>query len=80
MGIQSKVKTFGSMNPDSLVTLEGCKVEGSLAEAAPGSRFQFLRHGYFCVDTVDSRPGAPVFNRTVGLKDTWARMEKGRSG
>jgi glutaminyl-tRNA synthetase len=64
------------LNPASLVTLTGCRVEPSLARAAPGERFQFLRHGYFCVDTKDSRPGAPVFNRTVSLKDTWAKIEK----
>ena len=42
----------------------------------PGQRLQFLRNGYFCVDTEDSRPGAPVFNRTVTLKDTWAKIQK----
>ena len=47
--------------------------------AAPGSRYQFLRQGYFCVDSVDSSPGALVFNRTVSLRDTWARMEKVRN-
>jgi len=41
-----------------------------------GSRFQFLRHGYFCIDTVDSKPGNLVFNRTVGLRDSWAKIEK----
>jgi len=64
------------LNPDSLRALKGCKVEPSLAAAVPGARFQFLRHGYFCVDTVDSRPGAPVFNRTVSLRDSWAKIEK----
>ena len=66
-----------NINPDSLVTLRSCQVEPSLADAAPGSRYQFLRQGYFCVDSVDSSPGALVFNRTVSLRDTWARMEKG---
>ena len=46
-----------SLNPRSLEVLKGCKVEPGLAEAEPGSRFQFLRQGYFCVDSVDSRPG-----------------------
>jgi glutaminyl-tRNA synthetase len=64
------------LNPASLVTLTGCRVEPSLAKAAPGERFQFLRHGYFCVDPKDSQPGAPAFNRTVSLKDTWAKIEK----
>ena len=47
-----------------------------LREASPGSRWQFERMGYFCADTKDSRPGAPVFNRTVTLRDTWARIQK----
>jgi len=61
------------LNPESLDQLTGCKVEPSLAAAAAGARFQFERQGYFCVDP-DSRPGAPVFNRTVTLKDTWAKI------
>jgi len=65
-----------SLNPASLETLRGCKLEPSLAAAAPGSRWQFERLGYFCVDPEDSRPGAPVFNRTVTLKDAWARIER----
>jgi glutaminyl-tRNA synthetase len=56
------------------VVAKGARVEPSLAEAAPGTRWQFLRQGYFFVDPVDSRPGAPVFNRTISLKDTWARQ------
>jgi glutaminyl-tRNA synthetase len=63
-----------NLNPDSLVALKGCKVEGSLADAKPGDRFQFERQGYFCCDR-DSVPGAPVFNRTVTLKDAWARAQ-----
>jgi glutaminyl-tRNA synthetase len=61
------------LNPDSLVVLQGCKLEPALAQAAPGDRFQFERQGYFCADTRDSRPGQPIFNRTVGLRDSWAR-------
>jgi glutaminyl-tRNA synthetase len=64
------------LNPDSLETLRPCYVEPSLAGAAPGSRYQFLRLGYFCVDSVDSSHELPVFNRTVSLRDTWARIEK----
>ncbi|MFH1501481.1 MAG: glutamine--tRNA ligase/YqeY domain fusion protein [Candidatus Eisenbacteria bacterium] len=64
------------LNPNSLEVLEQCVVEPGLADAAPGSIFQFLRHGYFCVDSVDSRPGEPVFNRSVSLRDSWARIEK----
>ena len=68
------------LNPNSLETLTGCRVEPGLAGAAPGSLFQFLRQGYFCVDSVDSTPGALVFNRTVPLRDSWAKMEKAGKG
>jgi glutaminyl-tRNA synthetase len=61
------------LNPASLDVLNGCKVEPSLAAAATGARFQFERLGYFALDP-DSRPGALVFNRTVALKDTWAKI------
>ena len=61
------------LNPSSLVVLESARVEPSLVEAKPESRFQFLRQGYFFVDPVDSRPGAPVFNRIIDLKDTWTK-------
>jgi glutaminyl-tRNA synthetase len=64
-----------NLNPNSLETLTRCKLEPSLANAKPGDRYQFERLGYFCVDP-DSRPGAPVWNRTVALKDTWAKVEK----
>jgi glutaminyl-tRNA synthetase len=67
------------LNPASLEILRDCKLEPSLRQAAPGSRFQFLRHGYFCVDPVDFGPGRPVFNRTVTLRDTWARIERRES-
>jgi len=70
-------KTFKDyLNPESLVVLNPCYVEPSLAEAKPGDIFQFERVGYFCVDPVDSRPSAPVFNRTATLKDTWAKIQK----
>ncbi len=61
------------LNPDSLDRVTGAKLELALAAAAPGSRFQFERQGYFCVDP-DSRQGKPVFNRTVTLKDSWAKI------
>ncbi len=64
-----------SLNPHSLERLPGCKVEPSLADRPPGSRFQFERQGYFCVDP-DSSAGRLVFNRTVPLRDTWAKIEK----
>jgi glutaminyl-tRNA synthetase len=66
-------KTY--LNPNSLEVLS-CYVEPSLAGAAPGSRYQFERLGYFCVDSVDSSDKALVFNRTVTLRDTWARIQK----
>ena len=64
------------LNPRSLEVLTGCKLEGSLAAAAPGTALQFERVGYFVVDPRDSKPGSPVFLRTVTLKDAWARAEK----
>ncbi len=59
------------MNPDSLEIVTGCKVEAGLAEAAAPAGFQFMRVGYFCLDSKDSRPGHLVFNRSVGLKDSF---------
>ena len=69
-------KTY--LNPDSMEKLTSCLVEPSLAGAAPGSRYQFLRQGYFCVDSRDSSSNALVFNRTVTLRDTWAKIQKSR--
>ena len=63
------------VNPGSLEILNSCRIEQSLAEALPWSRYQFERQGYFCVDP-DSTAGMPVFNRTVPLRDTWAKIEK----
>jgi glutaminyl-tRNA synthetase len=63
-----------NLNPESLERLEGCKAEPGLADVTSGARYQFLRQGYFCADP-DSQPGRPVFNRTVGLRDTWAKKE-----
>jgi len=68
-------KTFlDHLNPESLEVVGGVKAEPSLDTASPGATFQFERIGYFCVD-LDSAPGALVFNRTVGLRDTWAKIE-----
>jgi glutaminyl-tRNA synthetase len=73
-------KTFlDHLNPGSLEVLGGCQVEPSLATAAPGSRFQFERLGYFAVDP-DSRPGTPVFNRIVSLRDAWAKIAQKSGG
>jgi glutaminyl-tRNA synthetase len=63
------------LNPASLEVLSNCKLEPYLADATPGNRYQFERLGYFCVDP-DSAPGKPVFNRTVALRDTWAKIER----
>ena len=67
---------LSTLNPDSLEVVADAKVEPSLADARPGERFQFERLGYFAVDP-DSEPGSPVFNRTVSLRDTWAKVNKG---
>jgi len=66
----------GIINRNSLEALTGCKLEPSLGDAKPGDKFQFERNGYFCADP-DGAPGKPVFNRTVTLRDTWAKIEKG---
>jgi glutaminyl-tRNA synthetase len=66
---------LAQINPRSLELLRGCRLEPSLGAARPGDRFQFERLGYFVMDA-DTQPGAPVFNRTVTLKDTWAKIER----
>ncbi|MCI0521293.1 MAG: glutamine--tRNA ligase/YqeY domain fusion protein [Chloroflexi bacterium] len=66
---------LANINPNSLDTLTGCVVEPTLAAAAPGATYQFERQGYFCVDP-DSSAGKLIFNRTVALKDAWAKIEK----
>jgi glutaminyl-tRNA synthetase len=68
-----------NLNPKSLEVITDAKIEPSLAKAAVGARYQFERLGYFCVDP-DSKPGKPVFDRTVALKDTWAKIEKKAPG
>jgi glutaminyl-tRNA synthetase len=65
-----------NLNPSSLTVLNSCKLEPGLARAEPGSTYQFERKGYFCVDSVDSAPGHPVFNRAVPLRDTWAKIQR----
>jgi glutaminyl-tRNA synthetase len=65
-----------NVNPNSLQVLASCRVEPSLRDAAPGSRYQFERQGYFCVDTKDSTADRLVFNRTITLRDTWAKIAK----
>ncbi len=71
---------FSSLvNPDSLKIFKGCKLEPGVAKDKPGTRYQFERLGYFCVDKASTR-ARPVFNRTVTLKDSWAKIEKGAAG
>ena len=65
-----------NINPNSLEVLSNCKLEPSLADAQPGERFQFERLGYFCVDSQASNSNKPVFNRSVTLRDTWAKMQR----
>ncbi len=65
------------LNPDSLQILNNCKIEPSLIDAPPESRYQFLRIGYFCID-LDTTPDKLVFNRTVALRDSWAKIQKGQ--
>jgi glutaminyl-tRNA synthetase len=74
--VEEGQKYLANLNPQSLVRLESCWVEPSLAGAVPGNRYQFERLGYFCVDPVDSTARSLVFNRTVSLRDSWAKMEK----
>jgi glutaminyl-tRNA synthetase len=73
---EADFKTY--INPNSLITLENCRVEPALADAEPGSRYQFERLGYFCVDP-DSSSERLVFNRTVTLRDTWAKIQKSKN-
>ncbi len=68
------------LNPESIEVLNDCKLEPSLANAVPGDYYQFMRMAYFNVDAVDSRPNAPVFNRTVTLRDAWAKIVKKGGG
>ncbi|MDH3411568.1 MAG: glutamine--tRNA ligase/YqeY domain fusion protein [Gammaproteobacteria bacterium] len=65
------------LNPDSVEILSQARIEPSVKDATAPTRFQFERQGYFCVDSVESRPDALVFNRTVTLRDTWAKLSKG---
>jgi glutaminyl-tRNA synthetase len=67
-----------NLNPESLEVLAGCRVEPGLQEARPGDRFQFLRQGYFCLDP-DTTARQLVFNRTVSLRDSWAKIERSRA-
>jgi len=65
-----------NLNPKSIEVLKGCKLEPCLKDAEPESRWQFERMGYFCADLADSKPGRPVFNRTVTLRDEWLKLVK----
>ncbi len=65
-----------ALNPNSAYTVKTCKIESRISTAAPETRYQFERIGYFCVDNKDSSPNALVFNRIVGLRDTWSKIER----
>ena len=65
-----------AINPESLVVINSAKVEPALADAKPELAYQFERQGYFCLDNAIEEEGKLVFNRTVGLRDTWAKMSK----
>jgi len=71
---------LNDLNPDSIETVTSCRVEPGLLKAEPEDIYQFERVGYFCVDSKESRPEALVFNRTVTLRDTWAKLEQENSG
>jgi glutaminyl-tRNA synthetase len=73
-GVDDAIDFRTQLNPRSLERLTGCKLEQSLKNAGPESRYQFERNGYFFADPIDSKPGAPVFNRTVGLRDSWQKL------
>jgi glutaminyl-tRNA synthetase len=77
-GVRQDCRIKSNLNPNSLEVLTSCRIEPSLAEAVPLSRYQFERLGYFCVDK-DSTKEKPVFNRTVTLRDTWAKIQKAQS-
>ncbi len=75
--VADKTRDFKSfLNPDSVQVLSGCKLEPALAGSEPESHFQFERQGYFCPDVADSTPERPIYNRTVPLRDTWAKIER----
>jgi glutaminyl-tRNA synthetase len=71
---------LNDLNPDSIETVTSCRVEPGLLKVEPDDIYQFERVGYFCVDSKESRPEALVFNRTVTLRDTWAKLEQENSG
>ncbi len=72
---ESSGSFIDNLNPNSIEVLKGCKLEAGLADIAPGDKYQFLRLGYFCADK-DSAPGKIILNRTVALKDSWAKINK----
>lgn len=76
--IEEGIDWKSNLNPNSLRILTSCRVEPGLAGAAPGSRYQFERQGYFCVDSIDSSKKLLIFNRTAPLRDSWSKIEKGR--
>jgi glutaminyl-tRNA synthetase len=75
-GVPEGQEFTANLNPKSLEVLKDCKLEPGLKDLKPASRCQFERMGYFIVDAKDGQPGRPVFNRTVTLRDTWAKIER----
>jgi len=73
---QGKQDFIENLNPDSLKELESCKLEKSLANATPETVYQFERLGYFCLDSKDATKNNPIFNRTVTMRDAWAKLKK----
>jgi glutaminyl-tRNA synthetase len=80
MAVEEGKEFTDYLNPDSVKVIAGCRVEPSLGKAEPGARLQFERLGYFCLDSADSGPGHLVFNRTVTLRDTWAKIKQAAGG
>jgi glutaminyl-tRNA synthetase len=80
-GVKEGADWKSGLNPNSLETIRGCRVEPGLRAARPGQAYQFERLGYFCVDSPDSGPDDLVFNRTVTMRDRWAKIQKsGKTG
>jgi len=73
---EGKSDMLESLNPESLKVLRECKLEPALDETTQGENYQFERLGYFCLDSSDSKPGELVFNRTVPLRDSWAKLAR----
>ena len=74
--VEEGASFLDNINPESLTVLKGCRAEPSLAQAQPEERFQFEREGYFCLDSMQTPGNNPIYNRTITLRDTWAKLAK----